>query len=150
MLDLFTLSCPASTVELLLNVKDAQIQLLTDPISDCHHSSTLLTCSSLLANIKEKDEGGAAVFCEEPPWGLFLSPKKKHGGTSSSKETTYDFYGCCPDGCHPDFDAFMCCSRVYFHFDPWSLDRTMRSQRTLGTKHKAKKKTTTCLGRFAS
>ena len=42
---------PASTV--LLNVKDAHIQLRTDSISDCHHTSFLE---------KKKDEGGAAVF----------------------------------------------------------------------------------------
>ena len=80
--------------------------------------------------------GGLRHSVEGPPWGPFPPPppKKKSGGKRSSKETTYDFYGCCPDGCHTDFDAFSCCSRDYSHFDPWSLDRTMRSQRTLGTK----------------
>ena len=146
------LFCSARTVELY-----AQRERCTSPAANRLYqwSPSQSNSPSVLLPLKRKKwgGGGVAIRCGRAPLGALPPPppKKKNGGKRSSKDTAYDFYGCCPDGCHTGFDAFSCCSRDYSHFDPLSLDCTMRSQRTLGTMTlKTKKKRTTCLGRYTS
>ena len=90
------------------------------------------------------DEGVAVILWKGPLGGpslppLFLGKKKECGRKRSSKETTYDYYGFCPDGCHTDFDAFSCCSWFYPHFVPLSLDCNMSTTANLGNKGPKKK-----------
>ena len=137
-------SLPSPVCWALLNVKDAQVQLLTDSISDRHQSWILLTCSSSEQKNAYLRWGGCGNSVEGPPWGpfpppLFFGKKKESGRKRSSKETTYDYYGFCPDGCHTDFDAFSCCSWLYPHFVPLSLDCNMSTTANLGNKGQKKR-----------
>ena len=68
-------SLPSQVCWALLNVQDAQVQLLTDSISDRHQSWILLTCfSSEQKKMRICDEGIAVILWKGPLGGPSLPP----------------------------------------------------------------------------
>ena len=96
-LDLFTHIVQPDLLSSMLNVKDAQFQLLTASLSDASLGEFSYRAPS---PPKKKKTGGVAALCGRAPLGALPSPsKKKRRGKRSRKEITYDHEGCFLDGC---------------------------------------------------